>query len=112
MGIGGAAGAVLRYAISMIPCRSAFPVSTLLINVFGALLIGYIAGFAGKKNIPENMTLLLKTGLCGGFTTFSTFSLEAYNLLRSGSYGLMGLYISLSVIGSVIGVWCGSMLAS
>ena len=85
VGIGGALGAMLRYAISLIPYKQEFPLLTLIINILGALLIGYITGLALKRDIPQNLSLFLKTGLCGGFTTFSTFSLEAYNLLQNGN---------------------------
>lgn len=112
VGIGGAVGAMLRYAISMIPCKQTFPILTLIINIMGAFIIGYITGFAAKREISRNVILLLKTGVCGGFTTFSTFSLEAYTLFQTGSYGYMSLYIFLSVAGCIVGVWCGSLLAN
>ena len=111
VGLGGALGAMLRYAISLVPYKNTFPLSTLIINIIGALLIGYITGLAVKKDFSDNVILFLKTGLCGGFTTFSTFSLEAYNLFQSGNYGCAVLYILLSVIGCIIGVWCGMSLA-
>lgn len=111
VGIGGAVGAVLRYAVSLIPCRHTFPLSTLIVNILGAVLIGYIAGASEKCHAAQNTVLFFKTGLCGGFTTFSTFSLEAYTLLQNGSCGYAALYIAMSVIGCIIGVWCGTLLA-
>lgn len=111
VGLGGALGAMLRYGISLVPYKNEFPLPTLIINIVGALLIGYITGLAVKKNLPSDVILFLKTGLCGGFTTFSTFSLEAYNLFQNGNYGYAALYILLSVTGCIIGVWCGTMLA-
>ena len=80
VGAGGALGAMLRYGISLIPYKGNFPLLTLVTNVLGALAIGYIAGTAAKRDVPADMVLFLKTGVCGGFTTFSTFSLEAYGL--------------------------------
>lgn len=107
VGIGGALGSMFRYAISLIPYKQTFPLQTLITNVCGAILIGYIAGIATKKEVSPHALLLLKTGLCGGFTTFSTFSLEAYTLMQNGNYGYAILYILLSLTGCFFGVWCG-----
>lgn len=111
VGLGGAIGAMLRYAVSCIPYKGDFPLLTLVINITGALLIGFIAGFSAAKNIPDKYVLFLKTGVCGGYTTFSTFSLEAYQLFKDGSYTTGALYIVLSVAGSLLGIWCGMRLA-
>ena len=82
--LGGAIGAMGRYAISLIPVKTGFPVLTLITNIIGAILIGIIVGIAdSKSDISQNCILFLKTGVCGGFTTFSTFSLEAYNLFEN-----------------------------
>ena len=79
--LGGALGAVARYAISLIPIKTEFPVLTLITNIIGAILIGFIVGItSSKEGISDNAVLFWKTGVCGGFTTFSTFSLEAFNL--------------------------------
>lgn len=111
VGIGGAIGSMLRYTISLIPYKQTFPMLTMITNICGAFLIGYIVGLAAKKNVSENALLLLKTGLCGGFTTFSTFSLEAYTLLQNGNYGYMSIYILLSFLGCLFGIWGGMNLA-
>ncbi|MDO4170628.1 MAG: fluoride efflux transporter CrcB [Lachnospiraceae bacterium] len=111
VGIGGALGSMLRYAISLIPYKQTFPLLTLITNICGAILIGYITGVATKRNLPQHTILSLKTGLCGGFTTFSTFSLEAYNLIQNGNYGYACLYILFSLGGCLIGVWGGMLLA-
>ena len=111
VGIGGAVGAMLRYAISLIPYKGGFPVLTLITNILGALAIGIIAGAAARKGLPDNAVLFLKTGVCGAFTTFSTFSLEAYNLLEQGNARISVLYIALSVIGCLAGVAAGMYTA-
>lgn len=105
--LGGAAGACGRYVISLIPVKTQFPVLTLVTNFLGAVLIGFVVGIAENKNVSKNAILFLKTGVCGGFTTFSTFSLEAYNLFMTKNYGLCGLYVFLSVAGCIAGVWLG-----
>ena len=92
VGCGGALGAVLRYAIGLIPVRSEFPVLTLCINFFGAAAIGLIAETAAGQQLSARSTLFWKTGVCGGFTTFSTFSLEAVTLFQGGKWGLGSLY--------------------
>jgi len=99
VGAGGMFGAIARYLMGLLPLRlqNGFPLITLGINLLGAFCIGLIAAQAGKNpSIDPRLLLLLKVGICGGFTTFSTFSLEALTLLQSGKY-LVGLsYMILS----------------
>lgn len=110
--LGGASGAVGRYAISLIPVKTEFPVLTLITNIIGAILIGFIVGIASSKSqASENAVLFWKTGVCGGFTTFSTFSLEALNLLEKKSYILGGIYIVLSASFCILGVLIGKKLS-
>ncbi len=110
--LGGAVGAIGRYAISLIPIKTEFPVLTLITNLVGAILIGFIVGFIGDRDETSKNTLLFwKTGVCGGFTTFSTFSLEAADLWERKSYLSGGCYIVLSVLGCIIGVYWGKKIA-
>lgn len=101
VGAGGFIGSVLRYVIGLIPVTETlvFPIKTFAINVVGCLLIGVIA-VSVSKNIELNpqMLLFLKVGLCGGFTTFSTFALETSDLMKSGHMGMAFLYVALSIL--------------
>ncbi len=111
--LGGALGAVSRYAISLIPVKSQFPVLTLVTNILGAILIGFIVGMADKKeDLSPNMLLFWKTGVCGGFTTFSTFSLEAYKLFEDHAYAAGGAYVVLSVCCCILGIFLGKKLSA
>ncbi len=84
---------------------------TLITNLLGAVLIGWIAAAAQKSGLSQNAVLFLKTGLCGGFTTFSTFSLEAAALLQRGSFASAALYVLLSLFGCIGGVYLGGLAA-
>ena len=101
VGAGGFIGAVLRYLIGKIPVseNAVFPVKTFAINVIGCLVIGLITVLASKNtNIDQRWILFLKVGLCGGFTTFSTFALETTDLLKGGHTGIAFLYVLLSIV--------------
>lgn len=107
VGIGGFVGSVLRYLISLIPMNEkfSFPVKTLVTNVCGAFIIGLIVAVSLKRpDLDPKTTLLIKTGFCGGFTTFSTFALESSDLIGKGQWGMAGTYMILSVILSVLAV--------
>ncbi|WP_298482287.1 fluoride efflux transporter CrcB [uncultured Ruminococcus sp.] len=110
VGCGGALGAMLRYAIGLIPVRSTFPVLTLVINFLGAVAIGLIAEAASAQQLSQKSTLFWKTGVCGGFTTFSTFSLEAMTLFQERQWLLGSLYVVLSVAGCLCGVLLGKLM--
>ena len=107
IGIGGGIGAILRYLISVVPLKVSFPVQTFVTNVLGAILIGVVVEVVAGREISENWNLFLKVGICGGFTTFSTFSLETYNLIEKGNTGIALGYAVLSVVLSVVGVFIG-----
>ena len=99
--LGGGIGACLRYLIGLIPLKEpfAFPVKTLVINLLGCFVIGLIAALAVKNSsLSPKTVLFIKTGLCGGFTTFSTFALETVTLIKTGHIGLAVLYVALSVV--------------
>ncbi|MDR2806463.1 MAG: fluoride efflux transporter CrcB [Dysgonamonadaceae bacterium] len=101
VGFGGGIGSILRFLASWFTAKSgndAFPVATFTVNVVGCLLIGLLTGWAMKQNwLDANMRLLLITGFCGGFTTFSTFSLENMQLFQAGQYLSLVLYVLASI---------------
>jgi len=101
VGIGGAIGSILRYLASTLintKILSGFPWGTLFINITGCFIIGVVYAFAEKNSISPEWRFFLATGICGGYTTFSTFSLESFSLLRDGHYFYATAYISSSVL--------------
>ena len=110
VGLGGALGAILRYSISLLPLNSSFPFLTLITNVIGAFVICIVVGLFEKHYLSSNINLFLKTGVCGGFTTFSTFSLETLTLLENGMPSIAMIYAFVSIIGCVIGVYLGKTI--
>lgn len=113
VGAGGALGAMGRYGLGLIPLAPELPLMTPLINFLGSVAIGVIVEAAELASgaLPREAVLFLKVGLCGGFTTFSTFSLETLDLIESGQYAFAGAYALASVVLCVAGVLAGKMLA-
>ena len=106
---GGSVGSVLRYLLSNI--NASFPWGTFAVNILGSLLIGLLVGLVSKGVLSPEMKLLLVTGFCGGFTTFSTFANESFCMVKAGDVLLTALYVGASVIIGVLAVWCGMMLS-
>ncbi|WP_274476291.1 fluoride efflux transporter CrcB [Mangrovimonas aestuarii] len=107
---GGGLGSVLRYVISkyLNATPSEIPYGTFTVNIFGCLLIGLILGLAFKSNtLTENQTLLLATGFCGGFTTFSSFAFENHTLLKSGDLTHFAFYTIGSIVLGLVAVFLG-----
>lgn len=101
VGLGGLIGSVCRYGVGLLPiCESTvFPIKTLCINVLGAFAIGLIVfSVQAGKSVDPRLVLFLKVGICGGFTTFSTFALEAYQLLQQGAVVAAVSYLLLSTL--------------
>ena len=101
--LGGAAGTMARVGLGALlaPWSAGFPFATLLINVTGGFTIGWLAGDGSPLASAPTMRLALTVGFCGGFTTFSAFSLEALRLIQRGEVGRAALYSVLSVVLSV-----------
>lgn len=101
VGLGGFVGAVCRYLIGLIPINeiTTFPIKTFVINVIGCIVIGVITVAAARNtSLNPYMLLFLKVGLCGGFTTFSTFALESVDLMKNGNVMISFLYVFGSVL--------------
>jgi CrcB protein len=112
VGAGGAVGSLMRYGMEFLPVHSTFPVATLITNVAGSFLIGLFAGMVANKVLPKEGSLFLKTGLCGGFTTFSTFALESEKLFTGGNGMVAIAYIVSSVVLGVFAAMAGLALAN
>ncbi|ALK07844.1 fluoride efflux transporter CrcB [Blastochloris viridis] len=111
--VGGALGSVARYGCSGLAARwvgESFPFGTLAVNVLGSFVIGLVAAFAipeGRLFLSANTRLFLMFGLCGGFTTFSSFSLQTLNLVRDGEWLWAGANITASVVLCLAATWIG-----
>lgn len=113
--IGGGTGSLFRFWISrVLNSASGFPYGTWTVNILGSILIGVFLGISWKQASNSSMNLLLITGFCGGFTTFSTFSSENLSMLRSGDLSSFTIYAVSSLLFGVIavlaGVWIARML--
>jgi len=114
---GGGIGSLLRYVISKAfnSYFQHFFLGTFLVNTIGCLLIGIILGISVKGNyLSDNQTLLLATGFCGGFTTFSTFAFEKHSLITSGEFIYLAFYtitsIAVGLFAVALGLWLAKML--
>ena len=114
VGLGGGIGTIGRYLVQKWVndvYQQSFPLATFLINITGCFLIGVLYALAEKSNVlSPQARLLLITGLCGGFTTFSTFAFENTVLLRTGDIVTFILYAAGSVIIGILAVYLGSWL--
>lgn len=115
---GGALGAGLRFGVGVWSVQAfgaAFPWGTLIVNLAGGLLMGVLAGAVVREAAGLPVHLLLGTGILGGFTTFSAFSVEAAAMIERGQFGLAATYALASVVGSVlllfVGLWMGRAAA-
>ncbi len=108
VGLGGGLGAMFRFLLSASWKSYSFPFSTLIINIIGSLIIGIVLALNEKNSfISDDLKLFLATGICGGFTTFSTFSVENVLLLKAGNYWLATFYIFTSIAGCLLATLVG-----
>lgn len=113
VGAGSFMGGALRYLISLLlKYTGGFPWATFIVNLLGCLIIGLLWGlFTRFTNVSQQLVLFLSVGLCGGFTTFSTFSKESYQLIQSGNWLYFSLYVAGSIILGILLVAVGSQIA-
>ncbi len=110
IGAGSFIGGVLRYLLSQLvqtKFLSTFPFGTLSVNIIGCFLIGLVFGLTDRGNLTQEWRLFLATGLIGGFTTFSAFSIESVSLFRDGQFFYATAYISSSVVAGIIATFIG-----
>jgi len=116
--VGSALGGLLRFILGKLmlsfDVSIGFPIGTVLINVIGSFVIGYFGTLtlhSGKYPVSENLRIFVMIGICGGFTTFSSFSLQTFDLVRSGAWGRALANIALSVVLCLTAVAAGHRLA-
>ncbi len=116
VGIGGGLGAILRWLVAVLlsehPLTSKFPLATFAVNIVGCILIGVYVAFDARGESHSVLRLFFVTGILGGFTTFSTFGLEAVVMIRGGHLFDAFLYVLLSVALGVCGVFAGLWLGA
>jgi CrcB protein len=111
IGLGGAIGSMLRYGTSWLVGPKNFPLATLLVNITGSFIIGLVMAYCLKnESFSANWKLFLATGICGGFTTFSAFSMENLQLLQNEKFGMAACYTASSLLFGLVAVWAGFKL--
>ncbi|MGC4049574.1 MAG: fluoride efflux transporter CrcB [Paludibaculum sp.] len=116
--VGAGLGGMLRYWVSGMVARfgpDTFPLGTMLINISGSMFIGFFAALTGPQGrllVAPNARLFVMTGICGGYTTFSSFSLETLRLMQDRQWGLATANVLGSVALCLLGVWLGNQLAA
>jgi len=113
VGLGGCLGSMLRFAAWYLFRTADFPYATLLVNIAGSLIIGIVIGLGIRDaNFSQHWRIFLATGICGGFTTFSAFSIENVLMLQNGKYLLSIAYISASIVFGIAASWIGYKLTA
>ena len=112
VGFGGAVGSVLRYSMQRFINTASIPYGTLLVNLAGCFLIGLLWGLLSKNSISQSGSLLLMSGFCGGFTTFSAFTYEGVQMMQDNRWILLAVYVSASVFGGLVATFTGYKLTN
>lgn len=108
--IGGAMGAVARYAVGVwLKTASAFPWATLSVNIIGSLFMGLLVGWLTRQQGGDALRLFLAVGLLGGFTTFSAFSMDLFQLIERRDMAAMVFYLGASLVGGLLAFLIGFM---
>ena len=112
-GIGGGIGSMLRLLIAIASKQSGFPLGTLLVNILGSFAIGIIIACSMKDSfVTADWKTFLATGICGGFTTFSAFSMENLQMFQEGKIMQALLYIIISLVAGITAAWIGFKIAA
>lgn len=116
--LGGALGSTARYGCASLVARwvgETFPWGTLIVNVVGSFVIGFFVGLTGPDGrvmVSPDARQFVTVGICGGYTTFSAFSLQTLNLVRDGDLVEAGANVLASVVGCLVSVWLGYAMAA
>jgi len=116
VGVGGFIGSIARFLVQKLNLNwqvLSIPMGTLTVNVLGSLLIGFIIGVSGKSEIiSPSLRLFLMVGICGGFTTFSSFTAENMTLMQNGQFATVLIYTGLSILLGFLAVYLGYTLSN
>ena len=108
VGLGGGIGSMLRYGAHLLVNTKLFPWATFTVNIMGSFIIGIVFAMSIREQpLADGWKLFLATGICGGFTTFSAFSLENMGLLQNGKFGMALAYMALSIVLGISATFLG-----